>query len=240
MKRCTIAAVGIGTAIVTGTYADSKTVSFEVTVKAANGIEVDSNMPLELICGESMDLKAVLKDAEGKILDTPVQWRLKNDKVIKNLVDLTANKLTAYPQSTYDFDVYLEAYIEGNDQVEVVGVPIHVIPRTTNIALKKGTEDISDKTIVLNVNDPAGIQIDAVIKPSDASKVVDWQINGPSDIYNITRSDSSIVIKPVSSQKTGAITVIATAKDGTGISRQTRIEFAKESFQTLWKKGKVK
>ena len=216
-----------GTAIVTGTYADSKTVSFEVTVKAANGIEVDPTMPLELICGESMDLKAVLKDAEGKILDTPVQWRLKNDNVIKNLVDLTANKLTAYPQSTYDFDVYLEAYIEGNDQVEVVEVPIHVIPRTTNIALKKGEEDISDKTIVLNVNDPAGIQIDAVIKPSDASKVVDWQINGPSDIYNITRSDSSIVIKPVSSQKTGAITVIATAKDGTGISRQTRIEFAK-------------
>lgn len=215
-----------GTAIVTGTYAGSKTVSFEVTVKAANGIEVDSNMPKELICGESMDLKAVLKDAEGKILDTPVQWRLKNDKVIKNLVDLTANKLTAYPQSTYDFTVELEAFVD-DDKVEVVEVPIHVIPRTTNIALKKGEEDISDKTIVLNVNDPAGIQIDAVIKPSDASKVVDWQINGPSDIYNITRGDSSIVIKPVSSQKTGAITVIATAKDGTGISRQTRIEFAK-------------
>lgn len=216
-----------GTAIVTGTYAGDKTTTFEVKVKAANGIEVDPTMPLELICGESMDLKAVLKNTAGETLDTPVQWRLKNDKVIKNLVDLTANKLTAYPQSTYDFDVYLEAYIEGNDQVEVVEVPIHVIPRTTNIALKKGTEDISDKTIVLNVNDPNGITIDAVIKPSDASKVVDWQINGPSDIYNITRGDSSIVIKPVSSQKTGAITVIATAKDGTGISRQTRIEFAK-------------
>ena len=225
-----LTAHAFGSATVTGTYETAegpKTVTFKVRTFAANGIEVDPNMPKELICGESMDLKAVLKDAEGKILDTPVQWRLKNDKVIKNLVDLTANKLTAYPQSTYDFDVYLEAYIEGNDQVEVVEVPIHVIPRTTNIALKKGEEDISDKTIVLNVNDPAGIQIDAVIKPSDASKVVDWQINGPSDIYNITRGDSSIVIKPVSSQKTGAITVIATAKDGTGISRQTRIEFAK-------------
>lgn len=219
-----------GTATVTGTYlsgTEEKTVKVTVTVKAAKHIEPDSNMPKELICGESMDLKAVLKDAAGNTLPDQVQWRLKNDNVIKNLVDLTANKLTAYPQSTYDFDVYLEAYIEGNDQVEVVEVPIHVIPRTTNIALKKGEEDISDKTIVLNVNDPAGIQIDAVIKPSDASKVVDWQINGPSDIYNITRGDSSIVIKPVSSQKTGAITVIATAKDGTGISRQTRIEFAK-------------
>ena len=225
-----LTAHAFGSATVTGTYETAegpKTVTFKVRTFAANGIEVDPNMPKELICGESMDLKAILKDAEGKILDTPVQWRLKNDKVIKNLVDLTANKLTAYPQSTYDFDVYLEAYIEGNDQVEVVEVPIHVIPRTTNIALKKGEEDISDKTIVLNVNDPAGIQIDAVIKPSDASKVVDWQINGPSDIYNITRDDSSIEIKPVSSQKTGTITVIATAKDGTGISRQTRIEFAK-------------
>lgn len=225
-----LTAHAFGSATVTGTYetaSGKKTVTFKVRTFAANGIEVDSNMPKELICGESMDLKAVLKNTAGETLDTPVQWRLKNDKVIKNLVDLTANKLTAYPQSTYDFDVYLEAYIDGNDQVEVVEVPIHVIPRTTNIALKKGEEDISDKTIVLNVNDPAGIQIDAVIKPSDASKVVDWQINGPSDIYNITRGDSSIVIKPVSSQKTGAITVIATAKDGTGISRQTRIEFAK-------------
>ena len=228
-----LTAHAFGSATVTGTYETAegpKTVTFKVRTFAANGIEVDSNMPKELICGESMDLKAVLKNTAGETLDTPVQWRLKedaNNKIIKNLVDLTANKLTAYPQSTYDFDVYLEAYIEGNDQVEVVEVPIHVIPRTTNIALKKGEEDISDKTIVLNVNDPAGIQIDAVIKPSDASKVVDWQINGPSDIYNITRGDSSIVIKPVSSQKTGAITVIATAKDGTGISRQTRIEFAK-------------
>lgn len=225
-----LTAHAFGSATVTGTYETAegpKTVTFKVRTFAANGIEVDPNMPKELICGESMDLKAVLKDAAGNTLPDQVQWRLKNDNVIKNLVDLTANKLTAYPQSTYDFDVYLEAYIEGNDQVEVVEVPIHVIPRTTNIALKKGEEDISDKTIVLNVNDPAGIQIDAVIKPSDASKVVDWQINGPSDIYNITRGDSSIVIKPVSSQKTGAITVIATAKDGTGISRQTRIEFAK-------------
>lgn len=223
-------ALKFGDVTVTGTYTTTegpKTVFFNVRTLAANGIEVDSNMPKELICGESMELSAVLKDAAGNTLPDQVQWRLKNDKVIKNLVDLTANKLTAYPQSTYDFDVYLEAYIDGNDQVEVVEVPIHVIPRTTNIALKKGEEDISDKTIVLNVNDPAGIQIDAVIKPSDASKVVDWQINGPSDIYNITRGDSSIVIKPVSSQKTGAITVIATAKDGTGISRQTRIEFAK-------------
>lgn len=224
-----LTAHAFGSATVTGTYETAegpKTVTFKVRTFAANGIEVDSNMPLELICGESMDLKAVLKNTAGETLETPVQWRLKNDKVIMNLVELTANKLTAYPQSTHDFNVELEAFVD-DDKVEVVEVSIHVIPRTTNIALKKGTEDISDKTIVLNVNDPAGIQIDAVIKPSDASKVVDWQINGPSDIYNITRDDSSIEIKPVSSQKTGTITVIATAKDGTGISRQTRIEFAK-------------
>ena len=215
-----------GTAIVTGTYAGGKTTTFEVKVKAANGIEVDPTMPLELICGESMNLQAVLKNAAGETLETPVQWRLKNDKVIKNLVDLTANKLTAYPQSTYDFTVELEAFVD-DDKVEVVEVSIHVIPRTTNIALQKDKEDISDKTIVLNVNDPNGITIDAVIKPSDARQIVDWQINGPSDIYNITRNDSSIEIKPVSSQKTGTITLTATAKDGTGISRKTTIVFAK-------------
>lgn len=216
-----------GTAIVTGTYAGDKTTTFEVKVKAANGIEVDPTMPLELICGESMNLQAVLKNAAGETLETPVQWRLKNDKVIKNLVELTGNKLTAYPQSTYDFYVELEAFIEGNDKVEALTKKIHIIPRTTNIALKKDGEDISGKTTILDVTNSAGVTIDAVIKPSDANQIVDWQVNGPSDIFLLTRSDSSIVIQPVSSQKTGTITVTATAKDGTGISSKTTIVFAK-------------
>lgn len=225
-----------GEATVTGTYGvapDEKEITFAVRTLAADGIEVDPTMPLELICGESMDLKAVLKNTAGETLETPVQWRLKNDKVIKNLVDLTANKLTAYPQSTYDFTVELEAFIEGNDQVEVVEVPIHVLPRTTNIALKKGDEDISDKTIVLNVNDPNGITIDAVIRPSDAKKIVEWHIDGPANIYKATRSDKSIKIEPVSTQKTGTITVTATAKDGTNISRKTTIVFARMADSVL-------
>lgn len=219
-----------GTAIVTGTYT-TKTgpVSFtvEVSVKAAEYIELDSAMPEKLICGESMELKAVLKNAEGEIPGALVQWRLKNDKVIKNLVELTGNKLTAYPQSTYDFYVELEAFIEGNDKVEALTKKIHIIPRTTNIALKKDGEDISGKTTILDVTNSAGVTIDAVIKPSDANQIVDWQVNGPSDIFLLTRSDSSIVIQPVSSQKTGTITVIATAKDGTGARCETTIELAK-------------
>lgn len=222
-----------GTAIVTGTYAGNKTISFEVKVSAANGIEVDSTMPLELICGESMDLKAVLKNTAGETLETPVQWRLKNDKVIKNLVELTGNKLTAYPQSTYDFDVELEAFVEGNDKVEPVPVKIHVLPRTTNIALMKGTEDISDKTTILNVNDAAGIRIDTVIKPTDARKIVSWQVKDPNGVCQYTPYDTYVEIKPVSAQKTGAITVIATATDGTNVSRETRIEFAKMADNVL-------
>lgn len=222
-----------GTATVTGTYkgvTGDKDVEVTVTVKAANHIELvelDPIIPTELVCGDTLELKAVLKNAAGETLETPVQWQLSNDKVIKNLVDLTGNKLTAHPQSTYDFKVFLEAFVEGNDQVEPIIVTVHVIPRTTNIALKKGDEDISDKTIVLNVNDPNGITIDAVIKPNDASQVVDWEIDGPNSIYKATRSEKGIKIEPVITQKTGTITVTATAKDGTGISRKTTIVFAK-------------
>ena len=222
-----------GTATVTGTYegvTGDKSVEVTVTVKAANHIELvdlDPTIPTELVCGDTLELKAVLKNAAGETLETPVQWQLNNDNVIKNLVDLTGNKLTAHPQSTYDFKVFLEAFVEGNDQVEPIIVTVHVIPRTTNIALKKGDEDISDKTIVLNVNDPNGITIDAVIKPNDASQVVDWEIDGPNSIYKATRSEKGIKIEPVITQKTGTITVTATAKDGTGISRKTTIVFAK-------------
>lgn len=218
-----------GTAIVTGTYvgtADSKPLTFEVKVKAAKQIQLDSTMPLELICGEAMDLKAVLMDAEGNTLETPVQWRLKDNKVIKNLVDLTANRLTAYPQSTYGFDVELEAFVDDT-QVEVLPVTIHVIPRTVNIALKKGEEDVTDKTAVLDVKNTDGITIQAEIKPDDARQIVSWQVKDPNGICQYTPSDNAVVIKPISSLKTGTVTVIATAADGTSKTAQTTVQIAK-------------
>lgn len=226
-----------GTAIVTGTYvgtADSKPLTFEVKVKAAKQIQLDSTMPLELICGEAMDLKAVLMDAEGNTLETPVQWRLKDNKVIKNLVDLTANRLTAYPQSTYGFDVELEAFVDDT-QVEVLPVTIHVIPRTVNIALKKGEEDVTDKTAVLDVKNTDGITIQAEIKPDDARQIVSWQVKDPNGICQYTPSDNAVVIKPISSLKTGTVTVIATAADGTSKTAQTTVQIAKmaESLEIL-------
>lgn len=225
-----LTANAFGNANITGTYGvapDEKKITFKARAFAADGIVVDPDMPLELICGESMDLNAVLKNTAGETLETPVQWRLTNDKVIKNLVELTGNKLTAYSGSTYDFYVELEAYVAGNDKVEPVSVRIHVLPRATNIILMKDTEDISDKTIILDVTKAAGIRIDAVIKPNDARQAVNWQVKDPDGICRSESVVDHIQIQPLSSQKTGAITVVATTADGTDISRETRIEFAK-------------
>lgn len=234
-----LTANAFGNANITGTYGvapDEKKITFKARAFAADGIVVDPDMPLELVCGGTLDLKAVLKNAAGETLETPVQWRLKedaNNKVIKNLVDLTGNKLTAYPQSTYDFTVKLEAFIEGNDKVEVAPVEIHVLPRATNIILMKDTEDISDKTIILDVTNAAGIRIDAVIKPIDARQDVNWQVKDPDGICMSMSYGDYIQIKPLSSQKTGTITVVATTADGTDISRETRIEFAKMADSVL-------
>ena len=227
--KAMLTAHAFGNATVTGTYetaAEKKTVTFQVRTFAANGIQRDPTMPLELICGEAMDLKAVLMDAEGNTLETPVQWRLKDNKVIKNLVDLTANRLTAYPQSTYGFDVELEAFVDDT-QVEVLPVTIHVIPRTVNIALKKGEEDVTDKTAVLDVKNTDGITIQAEIKPDDARQIVSWQVKDPNGICQYTPSDNAVVIKPISSLKTGTVTVIATAADGTSKTAQTTVQIAK-------------
>ncbi|MDO5544283.1 MAG: Ig-like domain-containing protein [Eubacteriales bacterium] len=222
-----------GEVTVTGTYETGdgeKTVSFKVKAKSAEGIELGAGMTDELVCGESMELSAVLKNADGEVLDVPVKWRLKSGNGIKNLVELIGNKLTAFPQSGYDFNVELEAYVE-DAEVEALPVVIHVIPKTVNIALMNGTENVTGKTSTLNLDDAAavagGIRIDVDFTPADARKVVTWQVQDPNGICQHEADSDYLIVKPVSPLKTGSITIIATASDGTGVTAQTAVQFAK-------------
>lgn len=202
--------------------------SFAVEVKAQARIEIDPEMPLELLGGNKMDLKAVVKDASGVVLEgRTVSWRYL-DSTDENLTVLSDGTLTARPDPTVPFDVELEAYVNDAELNALTDyVTIHVIPRTVNIALKKGEENVTDKTAVLDVKNTDGITIQAEIKPDDARQIVSWQVKDPNGICQYTPSDNAVVIKPISSLKTGTVTVIATAADGTSKTAQTTVQIAK-------------
>lgn len=201
--------------------------SFEMEVLGQARIEIDPEMPREMLTGDKLDLKAVVKDASGAVVEgKTVSWKYR-DSIDANMTILGSDKLTVNPNPTIPFVVELRAYL--ND--EVLGnleadVDISVTPRTASVALMKGTENVSNKTSILSVKDTAGITIRAVIMPENARQVVSWEVT-PRDICEFTPHDDSIEIKPVSAQKTGTVTVIATAADGTGVRCETKVELVK-------------
>lgn len=201
--------------------------SFLLDILGQARIEIDPEMPREMLTGDKLDLKAVVKDASGAVVEgKTVSWKYIYN-IDANMTILGSSTLTANPNSTIPFDVELRAYL--ND--EVLGnleadVTIRVTPRTASVALMKGTENISNKTTILSVKDTAGITIQAVIMPENARQVVSWEVT-PRDICEFTPHDDSIEIKPVSAQKTGTVTVIATAADGTGVRCETKVELVK-------------
>lgn len=201
--------------------------SFLLDILGQARIEIDPEMPREMLTGDKLDLKAVVKDASGAVLEgKTVSWKYR-DSIDANMTILGSDKLTANPNPTIPFVVELRAYL--ND--EVLGnleadVDISVTPRTASVALMKGTENISNKTTILSVKDTDGITIRAVIMPENARRVVSWEVT-PRDICEFTPHDDSIEIKPVSAQKTGTVTVIATAADGTGVRCETKVELVK-------------
>lgn len=201
--------------------------SFEMEVLGQARIEIDPEMPREMLTGDKLDLKAVVKDASGAVVEgKTVSWKYR-DSIDANMTILGSDKLTANPNPTIPFVVELRAYL--ND--EVLGnleadVDISVTPRTASVALMKDTENISNKTTILSVKDTAGITIQAVIMPENARQVVSWEVT-PKDVCEFTPHDDSIEIKPVSAQKTGTVTVIATAADGTGVRCETKVELVK-------------
>lgn len=201
--------------------------SFLLDILGQARIEIDPEMPREMLTGDKLDLKAVVKDASGAVVEgKTVNWKYL-DNIDANMTILGSSTLTANPNPTIPFDVELQAYL--ND--EVLGnleadVTISVTPRTASVALMKGTENISNKSTILSVKDTAGITIQAVIMPENARQVVSWEVT-PRDICEFTPHDDSIEIKPVSAQKTGTVTVIATAADGTGVRCETKVELVK-------------
>ena len=222
-----ITPVASGTATIRVKLGEKVLDSFETTVNAQARIEIDPEMPREMLTGDKLDLKAVVKDASGAVVEgKTVNWKYL-DNIDANMTILGSSTLTANPNPTIPFDVELQAYL--ND--EVLGnleadVTISVTPRTASVALMKGTENISNKSTILSVKDTAGITIQAVIMPENARQVVSWEVT-PRDICEFTPHDDSIEIKPVSAQKTGTVTVIATAADGTGVRCETKVELVK-------------
>ena len=198
---------------------------FEMEVKSQARVEIDPEMPLKLLGGNKMDLKAVVKGADGTVLeDKTVSWRYVK-ATDANLTILNNGTLTAQNGFTVPFTVELEAYV---DDAELNALPAHVsidmIPRTHGITLKNNGEDITGKSCGMNVADPAGITITAEVNPVGAEESVTWAIEGSESIYRKeVESTGALRLFPVAGQKTGTLVVTATAGDGTGVTAQTTV-----------------
>lgn len=206
--------------------------SFALEVKAQPRIEIDPDMPLELLCGNALELKAIVKDCDGnKVDNVTVKWKHLVDTDV-NLTTLSGSRLTAMPHPVEPFVVKLQAYVDDPTLGHLTAnVDINVIPRTAGMLLMHGTEDVTGKTSTLNLLDETavtnGIQIDAKAQPDKAGKAVTWTVQDPDHVCHYEAFETALIVYPESPLKTGSVVIIATAKDGTGITSRTKVEFAR-------------
>lgn len=117
-------------------------------------------------------------------------------------------------------------------------VAIDVYPKASKIELGVMLPDFSEGTITdgetfFNLNDADvfenGLTITAKVKPEDeTNSPIIWQVNDSKKLCGYTEdSNGDLVIKARSASKTGTVTVIAKADDGSGVSQKIVVRFEK-------------
>lgn len=206
--------------------------SFLLDIEARARIEIDPEMPRELLCGEKMDLKAVVKDASGAVLEgKTVRWEFADAKD-ENLAILANGVLTAKPHPTVPDDVELKAIVDDTElDCESAKVTVRLIPRTVNIAIKNNGVVVTDKVVSLNLSDEAvrtnGIEIVAEVTPAGATQSVTWNVEPSNLCRKEVVGDNTLRLYPISDQKTGTVIVTAAAGDGTGVSAKTTVNLSR-------------
>ena len=213
--------------------ADGKPIELKVHVLGDNRIQLEKEIPEEVLAGKSVDLKASVVDSDGKLVpNTSVQWTLLSEE---EGVRLSIDKLETNSNMKYRHEIRLraEAVSRGTipSDAEPVEVVLTVIPVTTGINLMVGEKKINNQEYVVDLSDATlvknGIIINASILPKSAMNKVRWEITDPSNVCREVQGETDIKLIPVETLKSGIVTVTAYAGDGTRVVATAKIQFSR-------------
>lgn len=169
--------------------------------------------------GSAVQLKAQL---EGSPANTKVTWSLDPEDQAYGTIT-AAGKLTA-TQVTENHTITV--YAKAVDGGSVGEREITVVPRASGLRLTMDGQSVS-KAITVYLNDAKELTLEATTWPADASNDVTWTVpknkitgwevvDGKLHLYDFTGT-------------TGAVTVKATAKDGSKKAVSLQIKFARRA-----------
>ena len=149
--------------------------------------------------------------------NTEIIWELKdiNDR---KYVTLSGDRLTAELKAeagqTEKREIVVLAY-SADGKATQGEKTVTVVPVTASVAIFRGAETVTGKTVPVNLNTlDAPLVIAAVTAPVDASKAVKWTNNDSKGVYAkyTAGEDGTYTLEPTG--KTGTVTLTATAADG--------------------------
>lgn len=209
----------------------AKTDSFEVEVKPAAKIVLDSNLPTAILAGDKVVLKAELVNAAtGEKQDAKISWKLAKE-TDAYYASVTNGTLNTKSDLLDRFPIDVVATVDSAKfDAEPVTYTVNVIPRASAITLTVDGKKVNDKETVLNLEEKdSSVTIESSVSPSKAEQGVTWELTGGAGIYKKTiESDGSLTLTPSDSNRTGVITVKAVADDGTDVSATTTVRFEKQ------------
>ena len=196
----------------------------------------------EMRGGEAITLTADVLDEEDEPVVSQVpllKWELV-DKRDEEYVTLKPNGvLSALPTLQYKREIAVRvSFADEELNPENVGdlptVTVTVYPRvkTIEMLVDDSNENIKDGEYLFNLNDfglcTLGINISTRVSPDDTNAPIDLKVSDSRNLcYRPEGGDGSVCIRPVDVNKTGSVTVTATAMDGSGVSAKLVIRFVK-------------
>lgn len=200
----------------------------KVHVLTEERIQLDEEVPEEVLAGKSVNLKASVVGADGEpIPKTSVKWKMLSEE---EGVRLRSDRLDTDSSMEYRHKIRLRAEAVGCE-AEPLEVTVMVVPVTTGITLKVGEKKVNNEVFIVDLSDEviaeAGIIVSATILPASSKQMVRWEISDPGNVCTEGQLDTDLLLVPASALKSGVVTVKAYAGDGTGVSATAKIQFSK-------------
>lgn len=208
-------------------YTD-KDLVVDVYARPEEHIELEEEVPEEVLAGKSVNLKASVVGADGEpIPKTSVKWKMLSEE---EGVRLRSDRLDTDSSMEYRHKIRLRAEAVGCE-AEPLEVTVMVVPVTTGITLKVGEKKVNNEVFIVDLSDgvvaEAGIIVSATILPASSKQMVRWEISDPGNVCTEAQLDTDLLLVPASTLKSGVVTVKAYAGDGNGVSATARIQFSK-------------
>ena len=215
----------VGTVTVRAEAADGSGLCVEATVTVTDyAVLISGPARMELASGKSITLAAEF--VPSNLTDTEILWKLE-DPEDAQFVTLKNGKVTAKTVKEAH-EVVVVAY-PADGVAAPAAVTVTVVPLTSSVAIFRDEETVTGKTISVNLNTlQEPIRLTAVTAPADAAKAVNWTESSKGSLVTLQpQADGTVLVVP--NDKTGTVTLTATAADGSGRKAIVKLQLVRSA-----------